>query len=188
MLSSILIVLICSLCFRIRGGLRIPFTDKKFPLNKFWFALGFAGCWCWLNGWNLNSFAVIAIATYVSTSAFGWGEFAGSVLGIGKPSERSDCPMVDDIVDNLVICGHKLVDYPIAFGWVGLSMRGLILSFIIGLALNSIPFMLYGLAMGSVYYVCGLFARKVLKKMDKTGWNISEWVFGAYLGLCLLGV
>lgn len=60
------------------------------------------------------------------------------------------------------------------------------MTFIIGLALRSVPFMLTGLSMGTVYYLGGLFARKVLKKYDKTGWDLSEIIFGGYLALCLI--
>lgn len=38
-MMTILYALISGLMFRIRGGLRIPFTDKKFPLCKWYFAI-----------------------------------------------------------------------------------------------------------------------------------------------------
>ena len=56
------------------------------------------------------------------------------------------------------------------------------MTFIIGLAMQNIPFMFVGLGMGICYGLSGLFARKVLKKYDKTGWNIGEWVYGFYIG------
>ena len=46
-----LYTLISALTFRIRGGLRI-YKDKKFPLNKFWFAVWFPTMNCLLRGWN----------------------------------------------------------------------------------------------------------------------------------------
>ena len=195
-MKALLISLINALTFRIRGGLRIPHTDKKFPLNKWWFALSFALSACYLRGWNTNFFIIMLIATRLSTQIYGWGEYVGCVLGLSKPDdERHDCDLVDDIVDSLKITinardikiwkftlhipqiNWKLSDCPIAWGWVGTSLRGLIMTFIIGLALNSIPFMLCGLAMGTIYWLSGVFARKALKKFDKTGWNIAEWIY-----------
>lgn len=189
-MKTFLISLLDSFLWRVRGGLRIPFTDKEFPLCKLWFAIAFGIEAGLLKGWNWNFVIITALATLVSYQAYGWGEYIGCVCGVGKPNpDRSDCDLVDNIVDNLVIKFrgkvYKLTDYPILFGWVGLSLRGLILSFIIGLALNSIPFMICGLAMGTVYWIAGIIARKILKKFDKTGWNLGEWFFGAYLGLML---
>ena len=141
------------------------------------------------------------IASRLATQMHGWGEYAGCVLGVGKPNpERKDLPEVDDFLDNLKwdafdlklwkwifhIPAFNLLGHPILFGWLGLSARGLYLTFLIGLALNSIPFMLCGIMMGTIYWICGLFARKILKKYDKTGWNIAEYCFGMWLGLNLI--
>lgn len=190
LIAYLLIVLGCAFCFRVRGGLRIPHTDKKFPLNKYWFAIFFALSACFLRVWSFNFFLVTAIAARLSTQIYGWGEALGCVCGISKPDpERKDCELIDDIMDcaRITIKGRefKLIDFPIFWGWCWVSLRGLIMTFIIGLALNSIPFMLCGLAMGTVYYLCGLFVRKVLKKFDKTGWNIGEIFWGMTLGLML---
>lgn len=188
LIAYLLIVLGCAFCFRVRGGLRIPHTDKKFPLNKYWFAIFFALSACFLRFWSFNFFLVTAIAARLSTQIYGWGEYIGCLLCGDKPSgERSDCDLVDDIVDNLKITFHgntvKLSDYPVAWGWLGLSLRGLILSFIIGLALNSIPFMLCGFAMGTVYWLGGQFNKLI--DDGKCGWKWAEWLFGGYLGLML---
>lgn len=192
--------LISALMFRIRGGLRILFTNKKFPINKWWFATWFACLACILKGWNLNFFLIMLIASRMATQMAGWGEYCGCVLGVGKPNpDRKDFPEVDDFLDNLKwdafdfkfwkwtfhIPAFNLLEHYILFGWLGLSARGLYLTFIIGLALNSIPFMLCGVMMGTIYWICGLIARKIFKVKDKTGWNLSEWCFGYYLGLCL---
>lgn len=189
-MRALLISLIDSFLWRVRGGWRIPYTNKKVFLNKLWFAVAFgieAGI---LKGWNWNFVIITALATWVSYQAYGWGEYVSCACGVGTPNpNRRDCELVDNIVDSLVIKFkgkvYKLTDYPILFGWVGLSLRGLILSFIIGLALNSMPFMVCGLAMGTIYWLAGLIARKILKKYDKTGWNLGEICFGFYLGLCL---
>lgn len=180
--------MINALTFRIRGGLRIPHTDKKFPLNKWWFAISFALSACYLRGWDTNFFIIMLIATRLSTQLYGWGEYVGCVLGLSKPDpERKDCDLVDDIVDSLRITFHghtvELSDYPKAWGWLGLSLRGLIMSFIIGLALNSVAFMLCGFAMGTVYWLGGQFNKLV--DDGKCGWKWSEWLYGGYLGLML---
>ncbi|MBO7735314.1 MAG: hypothetical protein J6S67_22300 [Methanobrevibacter sp.] len=197
-----LISIIDALFWRIRGGLR--FFGHKLPLNKFWFAPIFAGEFCYLTQWDLNVFIITTIATLVSYQEYGWGEVKGCALGVGKPDKsRSDCDLVDNIIDTLSInitsrdvhvwkwtihvpeIHWKLTDSPILFGVVGTSLRMLLATFTMGLAIRNIPFMLCGLGIGPIYYIVGLFARKVLKKYDKTGWNISEWVEGFYLGAML---
>ena len=199
MLIKILIVLLCALGFRIRGGLGERW-GWKFPLNKYWFAGIFTACDAWLNGWDLNRFAVMFIAARLATQLAGWGEFVGCALGKSQPQpDRKDFPKVDDMLDNMKWDAHDvkvwkwtihipafdLLDHSILFGWIGLTIRGLYLSFIIGLALQSIPFMLWGTAMGTIYWICGLFSRKVYP-LYKGGWNVSEICMGAWLGLGLV--
>jgi len=62
-------------------------------------------------------------------------------------------------------------------------MRGLFTSFLIGLSIDSIPFMLTGSAMGIIYCFAGWLFRKGLND-GKSGWNIGEWLFGFWFGLC----
>lgn len=186
MLSKILIILICSLCFRIRGGLDMPFTNKNFPLHKWWFAIGFSLCACYLKGFSWNYFLIILIASRLATQLCGWGEYKGCDLGAGKPDpERHDMFEVDEFLDNFEFKGHKLIDYPILFGFIGLSIRGLYLTFIIGLAMQSIPFMISGIIWGLTCYLSGLISRKVYP-LEKGGWNLDEYLIGAWFGLCLV--
>ena len=164
------------------------YKDKKYPLNKLWFAVAYGIEAGLLKGWDWSLVITTMIATYVSYQAYGWGEAVGCLLCSSKPyPERSDCDLIDDILDTakITIKGKtiKLVDYPVLWGWCWLSLRGLILSFIIGLALNSIPFMLCGLAMGTVYWLGGQFNKLI--DDGKCGWKWAEWFFGAYLGLAL---
>lgn len=197
-METLIISLLSALGFRIRGGLGERW-GWKFPLNKWWFALIFSLCASYLYGSNQNYQLVLMIASRLATQLAGWGEFVGCVLGIAEPQpERRDLPKVDDILDNMHWDAHdvtiwkftihvpafNLLDHPILFGWIGLSARGLYLSFIIGLALQSIPFMICGIAMGTIYWLCGLFSRKV-HTLYKGGWNVAEWIFGGYLGLML---
>ena len=186
-MKALLISLIDSFLWRVRGGLRM-YKDKKFPLNKIWFAVAFgieAGI---LKGWDWSLAITTMIATLVSYQIYGWGEAVGCLLCGSKPyPERSDCDLIDDILDTakITIKGKTiyLTDYPVLWGWCWLSLRGLILSFIIGLALNSIPFMLCGIAMGTVYWLGGQFNKLI--DDGKCGWKWAEWFFGAYLGFCL---
>ena len=191
-----LISLLDALGFRIRGGLGERW-GWKFPLNKFWFAAIFSACDAYLHGWDLNRFAVVFIATRISTQIAGWGEYVGCVLGMAKPQpEREDLPKVDHILDNMKWDAHdvkvwkwtihipafNLLDHGMLFGWLGLTIRGLYMTFIIGLALRSIPFMLCGLAMGTIYWIAGWLYRHGVDD-KKCGWNVGEWLYGFYLGL-----
>jgi hypothetical protein len=194
-----LIPLLCAFGFRVRGGL-FERQWRRLPLNKWWFAAIFALCACWIKGWDWNYFGVVFIAARLSTQLAGWGEFVGCAIGAAKPQpERSDFAEADEFVDNFEIQERdikilkwtfhiphfKLTDYPQLFGVVGLTFRGVYLSFIIGLALQSMPYMVWGLPMGVIYWFAGWLYRKGLDD-GKSGWNIGEWLYGPYLGLGLV--
>ena len=191
--------LLCAFGFRVRGGL-FERQWRRLPLNKWWFAAIFALCACWLKGWDWNYFLVVFIAARLSTQLAGWGEFVGCAIGAAKPQpERSDFAEADEFVDNFEIQERdikiwkwnihiphfKLTDYPQLFGVVGLTFRGVYLSFIIGLALQSVPYMVWGLPMGVIYWFAGWLYRRGLND-GKSGWNIGEWLYGPYLGLGLV--
>jgi hypothetical protein len=78
-----------------------------------------------------------------------------------------------------------LIDHSVLWGVTYLTIRGVYLSFIIGLALQSIPYMAWGLPMGVIYWFAGWLYRRGLND-GKNGWNIGEWLFGHYLGLGLV--
>lgn len=188
-----------SFLWRVRGGLK--FKGKKLPLNKIWFALVFAAEFCYATGWDWNTYIICLFAVYTSYQEYGWGEYIGCLLTGTAPTERSDCPLVDDIVDTIRVTinardikiwkwtihipqvNWKLSDNPKLFGWVGLSLRGLLMTFMIGLAFRSIPFMLCGLGMGTVYWIGGLIDHYI-KPDGKFGWCWAEWLYGFYLGIC----
>lgn len=178
--------IVSAITFRIHGGLRIPHTDKKFPINKWWFAVWFACLACILKGWSWKYWITVFIAARMSTWIAGWGEARGCAEGIGKPNpNRTDFLDFDEFCDNFHIGSWKLVDHAIVFGIVWLTLRGLLLSYLIGSALNSPLYMICGFPMGIIEYLCGLFMRKVLKRQDKTGWNIAEYIYGFYFSVCL---
>jgi hypothetical protein len=195
-----LVPFLCSFGFRVRGGL-FESQWRRLPLNKYWFAAIFAACACWLNGlWALHYYLIVFIAARLSTQLAGWGEFVWCAIGMGVPDpNRSDFADADEFVDNfevqerdikiwkwtIHIPHFKLSDYPKLFGVVGLTIRGVFQTFIIGLALHSVSFMLCGAAMGLIYYIGGCLFRLGLDD-NKNGWNTSEWLYGFYQGLCLL--
>lgn len=183
---NVLYVLLSALTFRIRGGLRIPFTDKKFPLNKLWFGAWLACLACLLREWDLRYFAVMFIASAMATQIAGWGEAVSCALGTGKPNpNRSDFQDFDEFCDNFHIGSWKLIDHPQLWGVVWLTLRGTLLTFLIGLALNSIPYMVWGCAMGLIYWFSGWWNRH-LTDDGKGGWYRAEWLFGGYLGIGML--
>ena len=211
-LIPILYVFLCALTFRIRGGLRIPTTDKKFPLNKWWFAAWVAVMMSLYCGWSAPFFFTVLIATRMASQIAGWGEAVGCALGTGKPNpNRYDYYDFDEFCDNFVIdwtfeikerdikiwkwtihiphkvwhIYYKLIDHSITYGVVWLTLRGLLFTFLIGLALNSIPYMLWGIPMGFIYWFAGWWNRHI-RDDGKSGWYRAEWLFGGYLGIGLI--
>lgn len=183
---SLLYALIGGLTFRIRGGLRIPFTDKKFPLNKWWFAIWFACLTVIYNGWQSAFFFTVLIATRMSTQIAGWGEAVGCALGCGKPNpDRKDYYDFDEFCDNFHIGDWKLIDHPQLYGVVWLTLRGVLLTFLIGLAMNNLWYMVWGAPMGLIYWFSGWWNRHV-RDDGKSGWYRAEWLFGIYLTIGFL--
>ena len=192
-----IIPLLTSFGFRVRGGLGER-QGHKLPLNKWWFATIFALCACWLRGcWEWNYFLVVFVASRLSTQLAGWGEAVGCALGVAKPqAERIDMYEADEFCNNfeiqerdvkiwkwnIHIPNFKLIDHPQLWGVTYLTIRGAYLSFIIGLAINSLPYMVWGSAMGVIYWFAGWLYRKGLDD-GKSGWNIGEWIYGFYLGI-----
>lgn len=183
--NILLYSLISGLMFRIRGGLRIPFTDKKFPLNKLWFAAWFACLACILTEWSIHRWLIIFIASVVSTQIAGWGEAVGCALGVAKPNpNRNDYLDFDEFCNNFHLGEWKLIDHAELYGVVWLTLRGVLLTFILGLALDSILYMAWGAPMGLIYWVSGYINRHFIDD-GKYGWYRSEWLFGVYLSLGL---
>lgn len=191
-----LIPFIVALGFRIRGGLGER-SGHKLPANKLWYGAFFACCACALRGWSVNYWLLNFISCYFAVMFAGWGEYVGCALGVSKPQEnRSDFAQADEILDNLEIqerdikiwkwnihiTHFKLTDHPVAFGILGLTFRGLFISFITGMSLDSIPYMLTGSAMGIIYWFSGWLYRKGIND-GKSGWNIGEWLYGFWQGL-----
>lgn len=156
---------------RIRGGL-FDFSGNKllFPLFLSFF------------GGNFEIMICTFIAAYVGQQ-FGWGTYIGALYG--TPPTQDEVSEIDEIVNSAkVTFGDKvfyLRDYPRLWGFVALALRGLLWSFLIGLALHDVILMLAGLFM-PICYLIGYFADDyLLNKGGKTAWNLGEWLWGGVL-------
>lgn len=178
---NIVVSLLSSFLWRVRGGLRI--LGKKIPLNKIWYAIFFAYLFC--EDWK--TFLVYFIACYTSYQLYGWGRYIGALCSGGKVSEEKECELIDDLLDNCRITWkgkvYKLIDYPRLYGFLGTSLTGLIITFLWGLALNNLGLMQAGIGMGVCYWL-GTLLEKIYP-LGKSGWNWGEWIFGAYMGAWL---
>lgn len=185
-LINFILILLGGLMFRIRGGLCIPFTDKEFPLNKLWW-----GAWiCFLSWymfgldwhWQLTAF----IAGMLSVQICGWGRYKGALFYDSINWEDKDCLDINYILDkaHITLKGHVvwLKDYPRAYGVAGMTLRGGMLTSIIGLCFHSIAIMACGLTFGLVDLGAYYFNKLVDDKSG--GWNWSEF----FEGMAITGV
>lgn len=179
-LQLIAISLVGAFLNRIRGGLRIPGTNIKFPLNKLWQPV-FYGlsmgvfCWYWNLGINCYLFGFVnALCMYIGQQVFGWGNYVGELTN-GAKSERDEAEMIDELIVH--------ISSPRVYGFAGLSLRGLIWTFFLGLPLYNIPFMLSGASMGVCYCLAELTMQAFKKDVGKNSWNLGEWYFGFVLWL-----
>ena len=169
-----LLTLVGSFLNRVRGGL-----FDWLPCNKIFYPLFIGALICT----NIETFICGALAAYVGQQIVGWGSYIGSLTCGVKPSP--ECAMIDEIINELHITfkGHKvyLTDYPRAWGFVGLMIRGLIWTFLIGLAMNNINVMLSGVLMPVAYTIPTILLLKTKYNNTKTAWNIGEWIWGFIL-------
>lgn len=204
--QCITVMAICGLTFRIRGGLRMPGTDKKFPLNKWWFAIAFPLCMAWItNDWKSTFLITGLIASEMCTSISGWGSYIGA-LYTGKVSEndKDDLNITYFVQEEFFPALNKLKEWCLShkgfmwlgkllpggsykengklYGFVTLSLRGGLTTFILGLWLNSISYCCVGLLQGTVYWFGGWTCRHIYDD-KKHGWKLSEWYWGGVLGL-----
>lgn len=162
---------------RVRGGLfDIPFNKLFYPL--------FFGILCsYAGGWNIPGFVSGFLAGYVGQQIAGWGAYIGALTVGAKPA--AECPMIDDIVNAARISfkGHSwyLKDYPRAWGFAALALRGLVWTFLTGLAFQSPAIMASGLLMPVCYLLPTLALWYTKHNADKTAWNIGEWIWGFVL-------
>lgn len=184
---SILIVISSALLWRIRGGLKIK--GKKLPVNKIWYAVAFAFYGCLYFGWSFENWTVGFADSYVSYQAYGWGLYIGCLL-LGcaiDPEKDRENELIDDLLYSIRFSFKGkivwLYEYPKLFGFLGTSLTGLIITFLWGLFIQDLGLMLSGLGMGLCYALGGL-----INNEGKNGWNLGEWIFGAYEGAWLAWV
>lgn len=184
------LVLLGGLRYRIRGGLDIPFTNKEFPLNKWWFAAYVCFLSWYLFGLDWHYMLTAFIAGKLCTSCVGWGRYRGAIYYGWINWDDKDSLAINDLIDNLHITfkGHEvwLKDYPRAYGVVGMTLRGGLLTCIIGLCFHSLLLMALGLTFGLVDYGCYWFNKIIDDKAG--GWNWSEFCEGCIVAggiLCL---
>lgn len=187
MIQILILTLLSSFLWRVRGGLR--FWGKKVPVNKIWYAVFFAiVCYRFVEP-SLEVFLVGFLDCYVSYQLYGWGLYLGRLLlgGTLDPEKDRECELIDDLLYSVKIKvgGNEvsLTQYPRLFGFLGMSLTGLIITFLWGLSLNNMVLIISGCGMGVCYYLGSLLNKLVSD--DKAGWNWGEWIFGAYAGLVL---
>ena len=164
-LISLGIVVISALLWRIRGGL----WKKNIPANKIWYALFFGICGYFHFGNSLEKAIIGFVACYVSYQLYGWGLYIGRLLQGGRISFKGKTVW--------------LYEYPKLFGFCGVTLTGLIITFLWGLYFGSLPLMLSGLAMGLSYWLGGKLEK--LYAIGKSGWNWGEFFAGIWFGSML---
>lgn len=169
---SMLIVVLSALLWRIRGGLRIK--GKKLPANKIWYAVFFAVLSCINFCFTAENFTIAFIDSYASYQLYGWGAYLGCLLMGSTP--HAECELIDDLL-------RKLESKPKLWGFCGTCLTGLIITFLWGLFVQDLGLMLSGLGMGVCYWLGGK-----INNEGKNGWNLGEWIFGAYEGAWLAWV
>lgn len=187
-LAYLLTCVLSAFFWRVRGGLDIWKGDKV-PANKIWFAV-FVGClYCVFRGWSIEGFANVSIATFVAHQICSWGVYIGRLLqgGVVRPEIDKENPLVDEIIMplHITIKGNKfyLYQYPRLYGFVGTTLTGLMITYLMGLAIGSFWFGFSGVMMGVCYYLGSLLDK--VKPDGKGGWNWGEWIFGGSMGIAL---
>lgn len=166
---SILIVISSALLWRIRGGLRVK--GKKLPANKIWYAVFFAVLSCINFCFTAENFTIAFIDSYASYQLYGWGAYLGCLLMGSTP--HAECELIDDLL-------RKLENKPKLWGFCGICLTGLIITFLWGLFWADLWLMLSGLVMGPCYWIGGK-----INNEGKNGWNIGEIIFGSAIGAVL---
>lgn len=187
---TLVIIAISALLWRIRGGL----WEDYIPENKLWYAL-FFGILGYFYFGNIQQGLIGFIACYASYQLYGWGLYVGRLLEGGKLNpnliQYRECELIDDLLYSCRISFKGktvwLYEYPKLFGFCGVTLTGLIITFLWGLYFGNLPLMTSGLVMGLCYWLGGLLEK--LYALGKSGWNWGEIIFGMYLGAYLaLGV
>lgn len=173
--------------WRVRGGLR--FWGHKALLNKIWFGV-FVGIICWIKGKEFEISINAAIATFVAHQLLSWGVYIGRLCTGSEinPEVDRENPWIDEILFPLHVTfrgqTYYLYQFPQLFGFIGTTMTGVMLTYLMGLGMANFWFGFTGLGMGTCYWF-GHLVSKYIKNDNKGGWKWGEWIFGGYLGFFL---
>ena len=184
-MDVVIISIAIMLAYRIRGGM-FEQWGFKVPLCKWWFTAAITASAVYLTGNTDWKFIVcMFVGGRLSTSFCGWGEAVGCALGIRKPDPKEMNELdFDEFCDNFEYKGWKLIDHPQAYGVVWLTLRGVLLSYLIASPLNNVWYLIAGAPMGIIYWFAGWCYRHGFND-GKYGWRLAEYYFGLYLGIML---
>ena len=177
-----ILTVIGALINRIRGGL------FDLPGGKLYFPLYLGLLAYFTEKVDIEGAICTAVAGYIGQQIVGWGAYIGSLTIGAAPGTEAE--MIDEIINaaNFTIDGKKryLKNYPRAWGFAGLFLRGLVWSFPVGLAVNSLPVMLCGALMPVCYTIPAVVLYKTDHNRDKTAWNVGEYIWGAVFTAVLI--
>lgn len=118
--------------------------------------------------------ALISIPAMSAGRSFGWGDYIGALFGYRK-TKLKEVVFIDFLI-------KPLINFSIVWGFIGLSLRGLVWSLFLALPLyfyigsNAQFLALVGLSMGVTYKLC-----RMLVNDDSKAWALGERVFGSIL-------
>ena len=149
---SILIVAISSFLWRVRGGIDI-WKGGNVPMNKIWYAVGFAIYAGFYFGFSVQNILIAFIACYTSYQLYGWGKYIGALTSGNLDKQEKECELIDDLLDNChVTFKGKVVylwDYPKLYGFLGTCLTGFIITFLWGLFV--IDFVVWHIFLADLY-------------------------------------
>lgn len=174
-----------ALGYRIRGGM-FEQWGFRLPLCKWWFCtLWTLCCYYWNPSMCWQQIVSIFIGARLATAFCGWGEAVSCALGTRKPDPKEMNELdFDEFCDNFEYKGWKLIEHPQLYGIVWLTLRGVLLSYLIASPMNKLSLMLAGAPMGLIYWFAGWLYRRGLND-GKHGWRTAEYLYGFYLGAVL---
>lgn len=161
---------------RIRGGL----WEKYVKYGKIINVLAF-GAFIFFFTTSYSQVAVLyAFLMMYAGQSLGWGDYIGA-LGGWRTQNLSEVDIIDEHLENYL-------DRPKLWGFLGLTVRGLLWGLCLGLALSSFWPVVAGLLMGAIYYLAIEVERVLGKsKAPDDGWELGEYLFGGVLwAACLL--
>lgn len=162
-MNNLLLSLVGSFLNRVRGGL-----FKWLPANKIFYPIFLS-----LIGypdWRLC--LSIFVGAFTGQQICGWGKYISALTVAKLNREEIEVYSIDEI------CNKYFLNRPRIYGFVALSLRGLIWTSGIGLAINTLWYILIGLLMPVAYTIPTLLLLKTKHNEDKTAWNLGEWIWG----------